>query len=166
MALILRWKNGVIRTLASTKSSGPYNRNFEQYLIDGRVFPNCYLFPNSQATLKPGNWDEINQLAMKRQASLSSSKFTDAAHSKFVMADAHAKKEDQFSKHVIPFIEGNIQDAACVSGNLQFRNLRPLIDGYFVSGNPNLYYGARPEQLNRRIREDLNNQSDHTHDPG
>jgi hypothetical protein len=142
----------------STKSTGPYDRDFQQNLVDGGVYPDRYRFPDGRAPPKPDNWDEMNQRAMQYRASLSPSKFSDGAHEEFVQADADAKKEDQVTKSVIPIIEGRIRDAKCVSGKIPFRNLAPLTDGTLVPGNPDLYYGARPEQLNRRVRDDLSNQ--------
>jgi hypothetical protein len=59
---------------------------------------------------------------------------------------------------VIPIIEGEIQDAKCVSGGIPFTNLDHLTDGTLVPGNPDCYYGARLEQLNRQVRTEL---SDH-----
>lgn len=36
-----------------------------------------------------------------------------------------------------------------------FRNLEPLTDGNITPGNPDIYEGARPEQLARHIRQEL-----------
>jgi hypothetical protein len=59
---------------------------------------------------------------------------------------------------VIPLIEGTITDSKCVAGGIPFRNLDHLTDGTLVPGNPDCYYGARPEQLDRRIRIELDGQ--------
>ncbi len=56
---------------------------------------------------------------------------------------------------VIPIIEGEVKDAKCVSGGIPFTNLAHLTDGTLVPGNPDRYYGARPEQLNRKVRTEL-----------
>jgi len=48
---------------------------------------------------------------------------------------------------VISVIEGKIRDAKCISGGIPFTNLNHLMDGTLVPGNPDRYYGARPEQL-------------------
>jgi hypothetical protein len=79
-------------------------------------------------------------------------------HEKFVRADAHAFKEKQITESVISVIEGNGGDARCVAGGIPFRNLDHLTDGTLVPGNPDRYYGARPEQLDRRIRSELDDQ--------
>jgi hypothetical protein len=75
--------------------------------------------------------------------------------SDFRQADTDAFKEDQVMKSVIPIIEGKITGTKCVSGNILFTNLEHLTDSTLVPGNPDLYYGARPEQLNRRVRSEL-----------
>ena len=61
------------------------------------------------------------------------------------------------TKSVLLIVEGEIRDAKCDSGGIPFTNLDYLTDGTLVPGNPNLYYGARPEQLDRQVRNELNN---------
>jgi hypothetical protein len=41
---------------------------------------------------------------------------------------------------------------------MPFTNLDHLTDGILVPDNPDLYYGARPEQLDRRVRDELSGQ--------
>jgi hypothetical protein len=72
-----------------------------------------------------------------------------------VQADADASKEKQVSELVIPLLEGRIEDAKCRSGGIPFTNLEPLTDGTLKPGNPDVYYGARPEQLSRKVRTEL-----------
>jgi hypothetical protein len=103
----------------------------------------------------PVNWDEIKQRLAQPRPSLSPSRFPEEEFRKFKRADAHASKEKQVTTSVIPIIEGDIGDAKCVSGGLPFTNLDHLTDGTLVPGNPDIYYGARPEQLDRRVRDEL-----------
>lgn len=149
--------SGTKRTTNTTKTkkTTPYDREFEQNLIDGGVFPDCYRFPDGRDPPEPDNWDEMNQRITQYRASLSSSNFSDGAHKKFRMTNAAATKEHKVIKSVISVIEGEIRDEKCVSGEIPFRNLVHLTDGTIVPGNPDLYDGARPEQLNKRVREDL-----------
>lgn len=56
---------------------------------------------------------------------------------------------------MIPIIEDEIRDAKCVAGGILLTNLDDLIDGTLALSNPDLFYGARPEQLGRRIRDKL-----------
>ena len=140
----------------TTKSTGPYDRCFQQNLIDGGVYPHAYEYPNGRVPAKPNNWEEIKQRLAQPRPSLSPSKFSEEAHEKFIRADEYAFKEKQVTTSVIPIIEGEIRDAKCVSGGIPFTNLDHLTDGTLVPGNPDLYYGARPEQLDRRVRGELN----------
>ena len=54
----------------------------------------------------------------------------------------------------MPIIEGDVRDAKCSSGGVPFTNLEHLTDGTLVPGNPDIYYGARPEELDRRVRNE------------
>ncbi|KIX92042.1 uncharacterized protein Z520_12258 [Fonsecaea multimorphosa CBS 102226] len=139
----------------ATKSTGPYNRNFQQNLIDGGVYPHGYKFPDGRVPKKPDNWVELSRRLVLPRRSLSPSKFSDKEHEKFVQADGDAVKEEQVTTSVIPTIEGNIGDSKCVSGGIEFANLHHLTDGTIAPGNPDIYYGARPEQLDRRVRDEL-----------
>lgn len=141
---------------STTKSSGPYDRDFQQHLIDHGIYPHAYEYPDGRIPRKPRNWSDIKERLARRRSSLSPSKFTDEMHAKFVRADAHAFKE-KHTESVIPVIEGDNGDARCVAGGIPFRNLDPLTDGTLVPGNPDRYYGARPEQLNRHVRSELDN---------
>jgi hypothetical protein len=139
----------------TSRSTGPYNRNFQQNLIDNGVYPHAYRYPDGGISAKPNNWEDINRRLSQPRRSLSPSKFSEEAYEKFVQGDADAVKEKQVTTSVIPIIEGDIRDAKCVSGGIPFTNLDHLTDGTLVPGNPDIYYGARPEQLDRRVRKEL-----------
>jgi hypothetical protein len=87
---------------------------------------------------------------------LSGSHFSNEDFRKFQEADTNAAKETQVVTDVIPSIQGNIKDRKCVSGDVPFTNLNHLTDGTLVPANPDLYYGARPEQLDPKVRRELN----------
>lgn len=142
----------------TAKSTGPYNRNFQQNLIDGGIYPDEYEYPDGRVPPQPNNWEDINQRLAQSRPSLSPLKFPDEEFRKFKRANANAFKEKQVTTSVIPIIEGDIGDAKCISGGIPFTNLDHLTDGTLVPGNPDIYYGIRPEQLDRRVRDNL---SDH-----
>ena len=140
----------------SSKSLSPYDRSFEQLLIDSHVFPPHYKFPDGNVAPKPGNWDYINERLAQPRPSLSPSKFSKEQYEEFVELDANAAKESDVKKEVIPIIRGKIKDSKTASGEIPFTNLAPLTtDETLVPGNPDFYHGARPEQLDRRIRDEL-----------
>jgi hypothetical protein len=72
-----------------------------------------------------------------------------------MQADLVASKEKQVTESVTLIIEGKCTDAKYVTGGIPFRNLGHLTDGTLVPGNPDRCYGARLEQLDRRVRVKL-----------
>ncbi|KAF7864527.1 hypothetical protein EAF04_006659 [Stromatinia cepivora] len=139
----------------TTKNTSVYSRNFQQHLTDHGIYPSFYDYPDGTIPAEPSNLEDIQRRLVQPRRSLSPSRFTQEMHRQFVRADAHAAKEDQVTRTVIPQIEGKITDGRCVSGKIPFKNLQPLTDGTIVPGNPDLYHGARPEQLKRQVRIDL-----------
>ena len=152
--------SGTRPTTRSTKSktTGVYDRDFQQHLIDNAIYPAEYEYPDGRVPAEPNNWEDVNQILTQPRASLSPSKFTDEEFRRFRRADAHAAKEKQVSESVIPFLEGKIGDEKCRAGGIPFTNLSPLTDGTLKPGNPDIYYGARPEQLSRKVRDELGGQ--------
>jgi hypothetical protein len=59
----------------------------------------------------------------------------------------HASKEKKVITSVIPIIEGETRE-------IPFNNFDSPTDGKLTSAKPDLFYGARPEQLDRRIRDE------------
>jgi len=55
----------------------------------------------------------------------------------------------------IPIIEGEVKEGKCVAGGIRLTNLDHLTDGTIAPSNPDIFHGARPEQLDRRIRKEL-----------
>ncbi|OCL15341.1 hypothetical protein AOQ84DRAFT_351081 [Glonium stellatum] len=114
-----------------------------------------YRYSDRSVPAKPNNWKDVNQILARPRPSLSPSKFTDEEYEVFVQADADASKEKQVSESIIPIFEGKTADGKCRSGGIPFTNLDPLTDGTLKPGNPDIYYGARPEQLSRKVRNEL-----------
>jgi hypothetical protein len=52
-----------------------------------------------------------------------------------------------------PIIAGNANIPN--EGDLVFTNLEPLTDGTLVGAKPDYYDGARPEQIDKRVRDEL-----------
>ncbi|XP_044715086.1 uncharacterized protein HRG_11354 [Hirsutella rhossiliensis] len=148
-------KSGETRNTTTTKSTGPYDGNFQQHLINRGVYPVRYTYPDGKALPRPDNVDEIKRALGQRRPSLSPSQFSEAAFEAFQDADTHAAKEAQVMARVIPIIKGKVEDPKCAAGQLPFRNLDHLTDGSLVPGNPDIYYGARPEQLRPAIYDEL-----------
>lgn len=142
-------------TITNTTKSGPYDHNFQQNLIDHGAYPDKYLYPDGQRPPQPGNLQETRQVLKQRHRSLSPSVFPEEKFEVFQYADAHTSEDSQIIADVIPTIQGDVQDRKCVGRQIPFTCLDDLTDGTIVSGNPDLYYGASPGQLKRKIRKDL-----------
>ncbi|KAF5020097.1 hypothetical protein F66182_7885 [Fusarium sp. NRRL 66182] len=138
-----------------TRSTKAYDPAFQQHLIDNGILPDDYEYPDGRYPPELSNVDDLMQRASRPRASLSPSRFTNDDFRRFKRADTHATKESQVVSKVIPFIEGNIRDSKCTASNITFTNLDPLTDGTLVAAKPDTYYGARPEQLDRRVRREL-----------
>lgn len=142
-------------TTTTTKSTGPYDGNFQQHLTNHRVYPARYTYPDGTALPRPDNLDEIRRILGQRRPSLSPSQFSEGAFDAFQDADAHAAKEAQVMARVVPIMEGKLEDPSCVSGQIPFRNLDHLTDDSLVPGNPDVYYGVRPEELRPTISHQI-----------
>ena len=140
----------------TSRSKSIYDRAFQQVLIDSKVYPPNYRHSDGRAAPKPKNWDDINKTLAQSRASLSPSRFSQKEHDDFVKLDASAAKEGQVKTDVIPIIAGKIKDPRTASGEIPFTNLDPLVtDENLVSSTPDFFRGARPEDLERQIRNDL-----------
>lgn len=137
---------GVSTVKTSHRKSSAYHRDFEQHLIDHDIHPN-------NRTQKPHNWDEIQQKMAQPRPSLSPSKFSDGAFETFQQASEEALTEAMVMRKSFPIISGDADIPS--AGELPFGNLKPLTDGTLVDAKPDFYDGARPAQIDRRIRAEL-----------
>jgi hypothetical protein len=130
----------------TTKKTSAYDRAFEQHLIDHRVYPN-------NRARKPNNWGEINDRIVQPRPSLSPSRFSDGAFETFQQTNEDALSEGKVMRTAFPIIAGkaNIPN----EGDLVFTNLEPLTNGTLVDTKPDCYDGARPEQIDKRVRDEL-----------
>ncbi|PHH82082.1 hypothetical protein CDD82_7077 [Ophiocordyceps australis] len=140
-----------------TKTTGPYDRAFEQHLLDHNIYPDGFVHPNGDDNPEPENLDEIREVLEQRRKSLSPSRFTKDDFKNFRRVEVDAKKERQVAKHVIPIIEGDVGDRKCAQTDIAFANLSHLTDGSLVYAKPDVYYGARPTLLKKEIRAELSN---------
>ncbi|KAG5994855.1 hypothetical protein E4U43_003165 [Claviceps pusilla] len=138
----------------TTKSIGPYDRVFQQHLIDHNIFPHLYKFHDGSRPPKPENLDQIRRAMGQRRPSLSSSRFSDDDFQTFQLLVADAFNETELAPDIMRSIEGHVPDRRCRATNIAFKNLDYLTDGTIVPGQPDLYYGARPEQLSSQVRQE------------
>ncbi|KAH7021752.1 hypothetical protein B0J12DRAFT_705367 [Macrophomina phaseolina] len=97
-----------------TKSTGVYDRDFQQHLIDNAVYPHGYRYLDGSVPAKPKNWKDVNEILAQPRPSLSPSRFTDEEYEMFVQADADAHEEkasvriEQLSRKVRDELGGQI----------------------------------------------------------
>ena len=129
-----------------SKRTSPYDTNFRQHLIDNEIFPPDYEDSNG-AIPEPYNLEEIRNMLTQPRPSVCSDTYKE-----FRKTHNRARDEDEIMEFVIP----KIQDNTHYGGRrTQFRNLAPLTDGSLVSGNPDVYHGAYPKDLDPRVRQEL-----------
>ncbi|KAM0421261.1 hypothetical protein ACHAPT_010983 [Fusarium lateritium] len=134
-------------TTTTKKSTPPYNRGFEQHLTDHAIHPT---WRSRRLDLE----EATAALAVPRR-SVSPSKFGDDAFETFQDNNARAKDEDDVKAYVVPTIIGTRRTDHPSAMNTLFSNLEALTDGTLAPANPDLYYGAYPEEVERSIRDDL-----------
>ncbi|KAM5444625.1 hypothetical protein MferCBS31731_000079 [Microsporum ferrugineum] len=139
----------------TTKTSTAYNRNFQQHLTQHGVYMKGYMYPDGRMPVKPNNWEHINEVLARSRRSLSPSQFSETDFQEFEQADTNAGEERPVTTSVIPTIEGKIKYRNCLGEDYLFSNLAPLTDGSLASAKPDRFYGARPEQLNSQILQEL-----------
>lgn len=140
-------------TTLKTKKTSPYDPNFEQNLIDNRIYPDDYDFPDGRDPSRPNNENEILDRFRQPRPSLSPSQFPEGAFRSFKQKNSRALNEDAVMADVFPLIQGNARIPS--AKNLVFGNLEPLTHGNFVDAKPDFYDGTRSAQINLRIREEL-----------
>ncbi|KAI9659670.1 MAG: hypothetical protein M1829_006578 [Trizodia sp. TS-e1964] len=148
--------NKVAMTTPPTHITTPYNLNFEQHLLDNCIYHKDYTFPDGSDVPLPINWWKLKErLARPRRdlSNLGAKEFRE-----FQKAIGNATMESEVQEAAVPAIQGEGRDIMCRSGRIAFRNLRPLTDGTIVPGNPDVYYGARHEQLDLRVHNELSKQ--------
>ncbi|EFY90686.1 hypothetical protein MAC_03266 [Metarhizium acridum CQMa 102] len=114
-------------TDSNTRSTGPYDRAFQQNLIDHNIFPDGYEYPNGALPPEPENMNDILHAMAQPRPSLSPSRFSNDDFRRFKRADTHAFKEREITTNDIPLIQGTITDSKCVAGDVPFTNLYDLV---------------------------------------
>ena len=143
-----------------TKSSESHDHNFEQRMVDNGIYPDKYEYRFGGFLPNPENRKEIVQKLVKRRASLSPSVYSEEKFRDFRRANARATSGQKASVEVIPIIQRATSNPKLVGRNIPFYNLNPMMAGTHHSAKPKIYYGARPEQLDRAIREDSEEEDD------
>ena len=138
----------------SKARSSPYNGDFEQKLIDSGIYPEGHEYSEDQLFVEPMNMEDIQRALRVPRASLSPSRFSEAAFRKFKRETARAANEASAMADVIPIIAGEGRKKYRSVTDAQFTNMAPILEDV-TAPKPDVYDGARPEQIDPRVRHSL-----------
>ncbi|KAM3422721.1 hypothetical protein BST61_g206 [Cercospora zeina] len=151
------WSSGLSKSSASgkTKSTTPYSGEFEQKLVDQGVYPDGYEEQDDDDSQRePRNIEAIRYALAQTRGSLSPSRFSATAFSHFKRDNRRAKSESKAMSDVIPTIAGSKDKESECAGDVPFTRLKKF-DPDLSTPKPDIYYGAKPARINRRVRHDL-----------
>ncbi|KAL7963197.1 hypothetical protein V8C34DRAFT_310744 [Trichoderma compactum] len=137
---------------AKTRPSSAYDANFEQHLIDNNIYPPLYDFPDNREPPEPANWEEIRQALKAPRGSLSPSTVPNSAFKDFQRRN-RTKSEGTIMRNVVPLIAGN--STIPNEGHVPFLDLDSITDNTTVNPVPDFFDGARPGDLDRKVKQDL-----------
>ena len=135
------------------KSFTPYSDEFEQKLIDIGVFTEGLEDANGD-TPEPSNFQELCDMLDKDRASLTSTPVMETVASEFIGASRQARSENSVMESVVPIITGSKDKDYFSASNIEFNNLH-LFDKDLSKPKPDKYYGAKPANIDTRVRRDL-----------
>ncbi|KAI1109214.1 hypothetical protein F5Y14DRAFT_444877 [Nemania sp. NC0429] len=137
-----------------SRLSSAYDMEFEQYLIDHKVYPKGYIYPDRELTPEPGNHHN-NRLAISApRRSLSPSRFPPSSFTKFERANDLVISEGKVMSDVLPMIYGDTD--ILNEGNLLFTNLDSITEDATVNPVPDFYDGIHPVSIEKEVRTSLN----------
>lgn len=146
------------RNSTKTKSSSPYDAAFKQQLIDFNIYPINHILASNDLPSAPDNLqDIIEEICNNSRGSLEPSTFGTEQHERFWRSYILGFSEEAQSR-TLDMIEGDtlaLSAAHIKRGPIKLTNLSPLVPANFVPGNPDRAYGARPEALERSVRDQL-----------
>ncbi|KAL2402650.1 hypothetical protein ABEF93_002762 [Exophiala dermatitidis] len=132
---------------ASRKSKSSYDPNFGQNLIDAGIYPHDEIS-------QPNNAQDIRDEMAKYRASLSPSRFGDEDFKAFTRLCNRAGDEATVRADIMSIIAGESREKHYYAADRQFNHLEPLAAD-LPKAVPDLYDGAYPREIERRVRRDL-----------
>lgn len=143
----MSYSNSQSHTGSFIPKSSPYSGNFEQTLIDTGIFPDDDLS-------KPQNLEDIREYILKPRSSLSPSHFDERKFQEFWALRKRALNEASAMTDIVPIIAGESRKKHHSVTDSLFTNLAPIVENV-TKPKPDMYDGARPQQLDPRIRHSL-----------
>ena len=137
----------------TTGRTSAYNPGFEQNLINHGVYPSGYEYMDDRDVVMPENWGHIQHRLLQPRPSLSPSRFSEGAFRGYKRQVNRTIDEAGVMANAFPTLQGANELPSAMQRT--FQNLAPLTNGIIVDAQPDYYIGARPEQLDASIRNEL-----------
>ncbi|KAK1807977.1 hypothetical protein LTR12_017668 [Friedmanniomyces endolithicus] len=137
-----------------TGTTGPYDAQFQQMLIDQGVYPHGYRPSTGAKPPKPQNMEDIYRRLSQPRPSLSPSQFSEGAFEDFQDQNGAASSEQDVMTDVIPTIRGRAGTKFHKAGDTLFNNLVKFAPG-IADAKPDGYDGARPAEIDPAVRNHL-----------
>ncbi|KAL8904592.1 MAG: hypothetical protein Q9171_006997 [Xanthocarpia ochracea] len=135
---------------SKSQSRSSYDPTFEQNLIDGGIYP------HDQGS-EPKNVQEIKNYMARSRASLSPSRFGDKDFKEFTTLCNKAGDEASARAEIMSIIAGEGRKQQIYACDRVFNHLEPLAED-LPQPKPDLYDGALPQRIDRRVRRELGKQ--------
>ncbi|RAH47120.1 uncharacterized protein BO95DRAFT_452140 [Aspergillus brunneoviolaceus CBS 621.78] len=137
-----------------------YDPHFENHLLQNGIYMPLFRYPDGSRPPKAKNLAEIRRRmqAPRPSSALPESTTLDQEYEDFLELNHDAADKQAVVTEVLAVLEGKHRARSQVAGGHPFRNMAPLTDGTLASAKPDLYHGARSNQLAPAIQEQLHKQ--------
>jgi hypothetical protein len=135
-----------------TRRSSAYDKDFEQHIVDYRIYLEGYEYPDGRTTPEPAS-EELRQRLAQPRPSLSPSRWPDSKFKDFKQKNARVIDEGDVMRNVILIMCGNSDILS--RQNLLFTGLDSMTNGTTVTARPDFYDGARLGDIDKQVRQDL-----------
>ncbi|OAA70711.1 hypothetical protein ISF_02685 [Cordyceps fumosorosea ARSEF 2679] len=137
------------------KRSSAYDKDFEQKLVDCKIYPESFKHNNASEASEPKNFDCLVRGLSKRRPSLSLSQFPESAFKDFKKVNGRVISKGSVMVRILPDVLGKPDFPSEV--NLRFTNLETMTDGTTVDLVPDMFDGSFVSHIHKKVREDLKN---------
>lgn len=111
-------------------------------------------YDDERATPEPANLDAIQQRIQAQRRSLSPSTFPESVFRDLRKQNARITSEATVMNVIMPFIQGHHPEI-CHEADVVFTNIDSMTNDLTVRPKPDIYDGARRNQIHSRIRQEL-----------
>ena len=146
--------NSTSKTSITDKTrSSAYDKNFERYIINEKVFPEGYEYADSRRTPEPNYADELEETLARSRPSLSPSRFTNEDFRRFKRDNARVYEGSVMST-VFPTIRGQRTEIPHEL-DAPFTGLESITKEVITTAQPDFYDGANLANIDQKVLDEL-----------